>query len=87
MNNVRGPEGDRSRQCQHLGPHHDEPPWPRQCTKRAEFGGAIYCKEHYPLYYSDTGLDSGSGLDVVNFANILTREKINYGIDVRTTND
>ena len=81
MNNVRGPEGEQWRQCQHLGPHHDAPPWPRQCTKRAEFGGAIYCRDHYFLYHTDTGIDSGPGLGTVNFVNILAREKLNYGND------
>jgi hypothetical protein len=80
LNNARGPEGERWIQCQHLGEARRGQAWTRQCPKRAEPGGAIYCKDHYPLYCSDTGLDSGSGLDVVNFANVLTREK-SYGND------
>ena len=75
MNNIKGPEGERWIRCQ----HHDDPPWARQCIKRAELGGAVYCEEHYFLYHTDTGIDSGPGLGTVNFVNILAREKLNYG--------
>ena len=40
-------------------------------------GGAIYCEKHYPLHHSNTGLDSGPGLDHMSIVNMSSYQLIN----------
>tara|TARA_B100001013_G_C24412331_1_gene364432 strand:+ start:207 stop:356 length:150 start_codon:yes stop_codon:yes gene_type:complete len=39
-------------------------------------GGAIYCEKHYPLHHSNTGLDSGPGLDHMNIVHMSSYQSI-----------
>ena len=64
-------EGQRWVRCHHLG----EGPW-NQCINRAKIGGAIYCEEHYPLHHSNTGLDSGPGLDHMSIVHMSSYQSI-----------
>ena len=70
LNGLRRLEGYRIR-CHNWGGD----PW-KQCINRAMPGGAIYCEEHYPLHYSDTGLDSGPGLDHMSIVNMSSYQSI-----------
>ena len=64
-------EGQRWVRCHHLG----EGPW-NQCINRAMPGGAIYCEKHYPLHHSNTGLDSGPGLDHMSIVHMSSYQSI-----------
>ena len=70
-NDLRRLEGQRWVRCHNW----DVAPW-KQCVNRAMPGGAIYCEKHYPLYYSDTGLDSGPGLDHMNIVHMSSYQSI-----------
>ena len=70
-NDLKRLEGQRWVRCLHLG----EGPW-NQCINRAMPGGAIYCEKHYPLHHSNTGLDSGPGLDHMSIVNMSSYQLI-----------
>ena len=70
-NDLKRLEGQRWVRCHHLG----EGPW-KQCINRAMPGGAIYCEEHYPLHHSNTGLDSGPGLDHMSIVHMSSYQSI-----------
>lgn len=70
-NDLKRLEGQRWVRCHHLG----EGPW-NQCINRAMPGGAIYCEKHYPLHHSNTGLDSGPGLDHMSIVHMSSYQSI-----------
>ena len=70
-NDLRRLEGLRWVRCQNWG----GAPW-EQCMNRAKIGGAVYCEEHYPIHHSDTGLDSGPGLDHMSIVHMSTHQLI-----------
>ena len=52
-----------------------------RCQKESISNGYHYCKKHYPLHYSGTGLDSGPGLEslsIVNMSKIPSIKDLNY---------
>ena len=70
-NDLKRLEGQRWVRCHHLG----EGPW-NQCINRAMPGGAINCEKHYPLHHSNTGLDSGPGLDHMSIVHMSSYQSI-----------
>ena len=70
-NDLKRLGGQRWVRCHHLG----EGPW-NQCINRAMPGGAIYCEKHYPLHHSNTGLDSGPGLDHMSIVHMSSYQSI-----------
>ena len=70
-NDLKRLEGQRWVRCHHLG----EGPW-NQCINRAMPGGAIYCEKHYPLHHSNSGLDSGPGLDHMSIVHMSSYQSI-----------
>ena len=70
-NDLRRLEGQRWVRCHNW----DVAPW-KQCVNRTMPGGAIYCEKHYPLHHSNTGLDSGPGLDHMNIVHMSSYQSI-----------